>query len=131
MEFETSELDMSQLQNDSLPKITMNMSIHDKMILGTVEVPSYPNFVICFNGYKTSVMSAVLPLPPPLYFNLADMMIRFYYAGHISSDEIDFDPVTNKSTIKNTEGEENANHGIDRSERKQAEEIFGHFISTA
>lgn len=127
-----NEMDLSQLKQE-LPKIKLkDMTKASDILAGQVEIDGYSPFIIVSNGYNSAIQNAKLPLPPELYLNLADMMIKFYYAGVIKSNEIDFDPQSNQSSIRNKEGErKDANDRVDRSKRKQIEEAPGYFFSTA
>lgn len=132
-EIDGNEIDLSQLQKNELPKIKIKeMTRAGDYLAGKIKIEGYSPFIIVSNGYGSSIQSAKLPLPPEMYLNLADMMMKFYYAGSIESPEIDFDPHTNQSSIMNKEGErKDANDRVDRSERKQVEETLGYFFSTA
>jgi hypothetical protein len=101
-------------------------------LAGNIEIEGFSPFVIISNGYASAIQNAKLPLPPELYLNLADMMMKFYYAGSIKSNEIDFDPQTNQSSIKNEKGaRKDANDRVDRSKGNKTKETLGHFFSTA
>lgn len=132
-EIDGNEFDLSHLQKNELPKIRIKRIMRvGNDIIGNVEIEGYSLFNIVSNGYSSTIQDAKLPLPPELYLNIIDMMMKFYYAGSIKSTEIDFDPQTNRSSIKNKEGEKKyANDRVDRGKREQTEETLGYFFSTA
>jgi len=131
--YEIENEDFSQLRNGSsasMIKVEI-LGVLEDILNAKVIIPGYSPFKAICDGYRSEILNARLPLPPETYISLVDIFLKIYYAGTISSKEIEFDPNSNKLSIRNVKGEEDANYRVNRSERKQTKETLRHFFTTA